>query len=354
MPFMPADLQSVRRWNHVTAQMFHTDIVPRYEPAILSSLVSNWPAVQAAKQSDTHVCQYLAHMDNGFLVDAIMTAPQEKGRIFYKPDLSGFNFVRNQVPLSRVLEQTLRYGAFEQPPSVAAQSAPIQQCLPGFTEAHAMPLLPPTVAPRIWLGNRITTPAHIDESHNIACVVSGKRRFTLFPPAQISNLYLGPLDFTPTGSPISLVDFDQPDFDRFPRFVDALSHGWVADLEPGDALFIPTLWWHHVRSLSAVNVLVNYWWSASTSAHADAPAHSVFDALLHGVLAVHDLPPACRLAWAAIFAHYLADTEGQTTTHIPADRRGILTPQSPPNTAATRQWLSSRLAAAQGKVQITD
>ena len=63
-----------------------------------------------------------------------------------------------------------------------------------------MALLDEKILPRIWLGNRITTPAHVDEWNNVGCVVAGRRRFTLFPPEQITNLYIGPLDFAPTGA----------------------------------------------------------------------------------------------------------------------------------------------------------
>ena len=52
----------------------------------------------------------------------------------------------------------------------------------------------------------------------------------------------------------------------------------VADLEPGDAIYIPTLWWHHVRSHSPLNILLNYWWQADP---AQTQFASVFDALMH-------------------------------------------------------------------------
>jgi quercetin dioxygenase-like cupin family protein len=33
-----------------------------------------------------------------------------------------------------------------------------------------------------------------------------------------------------------------------------------AELSPGDAIFIPMGWFHHVEALERFNVLVNYWW----------------------------------------------------------------------------------------------
>lgn len=275
---MKQPLQTVRRWHDVTAAVFAQQIATQYQPAIFSGLVQHWPAVQHALQSDHAVCHYLHALDSGQPVETIMAPPQERGRIFYNSTQTGFNFLRNQVPLSKVMEQVLRYAQFDSPPAVAVQSAWVPDCLPGLQSTHTLAVLPAAVQARIWLGNRITTPAHIDGSDNIACVVSGKRRFTLLPPEQYRNLYLGPLDFTPTGSPISLVDFDQPDLVRFPKFAQALESAWVADLEPGDAIYIPTLWWHHVRSLSPLNILLNYWWQAEP---AQPQFASVFEALLH-------------------------------------------------------------------------
>ena len=40
-----------------------------------------------------------------------------------------------------------------------------------------------------------------------------------------------------------------------------MTQAFSAELQPGDAIFIPSLWWHQVESLSAVNGLVNYWWT---------------------------------------------------------------------------------------------
>jgi len=171
------------------------------------------------------------------------------------------------------------------------------------------------------VGQRVLTPAHFDEMDNIACVVSGKRRFTLFPPEQIANLYIGPVEWTPAGAPVSMVSLENPDFERFPKFREALAAAQVAELEPGDAIFIPALWWHHVVSLDVVNILVNYWWEESSNARKRmSPVH----ALMHSLLSIRHLPPEHRQAWGKIFSHYLFDTTQDSAGHIPEHRRGVL------------------------------
>ena len=53
-----------------------------------------------------------------------------------------------------------------------------------------------------------------------------------------------------------MVDFDNPDYDRFPRFAEAERNALGVVLEPGDVIYIPNMWWHQVESLSAINGLV--------------------------------------------------------------------------------------------------
>jgi hypothetical protein len=258
--------RKLAEYRDIDAQRFATQVLPRGEPAVLRGLVRDWPAVQRALESPEAICRYVLGFERGAPVDALLLPPEAGGRIFYSPDLQGFNYVRRRVPIATVVEQVVRYSHFPVAPAVAAQSAPVHECLPGFEKRNVLPLLGPEVQPRIWLGNRVTTPAHFDQSSNIACVVAGRRRFTLFAPEQVENLYIGPLDFAPTPTPISLVEFRAPDFERFPRFREALANARVAELEPGDAIYLPPLWWHHVESLAPLNILVNYWWGAAAEA----------------------------------------------------------------------------------------
>jgi hypothetical protein len=316
------------------------DVLPDKRPAVLRGLVGDWPAVKQGLASAAALVQYLSRFDSGKAVDALLAAPQIDGRLFYNDTMTGFNFVRNRLPLAAVAEQVLRYAQFPKSPAVAAQSALIRDCLPGFAEENHLGIVDANVLPRIWLGNRITTPTHVDEWNNIGCVVAGRRRFTLFPPEQIANLYIGPLDFAPTGAPMSLVSLHDPDFERYPKFRDALAAAHVAEVAPGDAIFIPALWWHHVESLESFNVLVNYWWHDLVGD--GALADSAFDALLHGIVSIRALPPATRRAWGAFFEHYVFGEAAEVVEHISPQRRGILGDLSAEQLAGLRAHLAKK------------
>lgn len=320
------------------------EMVASGRPAVVRGLAGEWPAVAAGRRSPSAAVQYLKRFDNGLAVDAIMTPPEALGRIFYSAGMSGFNFLRNRLPLAAVAEQALRYASFEHAPAVAAQSALISACLPGFTAENRLGFLGDAIEPRIWLGTAITTPTHLDEWNNIGCIVSGRRRFTLFPPEQIVNLYIGPLDYAPTGAPMSLVQLHEPDFARFPRFRAALAAAQTGLLEPGDAIFIPPLWWHHVESLERFNILVNYWWGAAPAA--TMATDSGFDALIHAILSLRGLPQPTRDAWRALLDHFVFADPQAAVGHIPPPRHGVLGQPDGQTLSRWRAYLIDKLQKA--------
>ena len=321
----------------VDAATFHSDIVPLHQPVVLRGIVRHWPVVQHALRSPDAVCDYLKAFDSGVDVNAIMTAPGTGGHVGYSAGLQGMSFVRNRLPLGAVITQLQRYLAGPNPPSLAAQSALIAESIPGFLDEHAMPLLARSIAPRIWLGNTITVPAHFDEAHNLACCVSGRRRFTLFPPEQVGNLYVGPLDFTPAGAPVSMATRD---FDQYPRYREALAASVVAELEPGDAIYIPSLWWHQVESIGALNILINYWWGGAIGVTDRESSPS--NCLMHCLANMQGLSDPVRAAWKAMFDHFVFDREF-AVAHIPEQRRGVLGAMSEQEVRAIKDALIVQL-----------
>jgi hypothetical protein len=335
---MSTDLRLIREWRGIDVATFRGEIVPRGEPAVMRGLTEDWPAVQAGRRSPWALGEYIKSFDRGTLVETLTGDPSIKGRFFYSDDLKGLNFEKRPERISTTIDRLLAQPGGEGAPSLYIQSASIPDCLPGFAGANGLSLPGGEAVPRVWIGNAVTVSTHYDLSENIACVVGGRRRFTLFPPGEIGNLYVGPIHFTLAGQPVSMVALDEPDFERYPRFRDALASAQTAELEPGDAIYIPYFWWHHVRSLTSFNVLVNYWWN-----DAEPRFGLPYDALLHAFLTIRHLPPDQRAAWRGVFDHYVFETGGDPVAHLPKDARGALGPMTPGLAAQIKAALLRRL-----------
>jgi cupin-like protein len=111
----------------------------------------------------------------------------------------------------------------------------------------------------LWVSPRHSvTPLHYDLASTLLAQVVGRKRVIFASPADTENLYKGPAGY-------STADPEVPARDRYPRLAGARLHQAV--LEPGDALFLPREWWHHVRSLEASISLSlrNFAWSSPLS-----------------------------------------------------------------------------------------
>lgn len=313
-------------------ERFRDEIVAGCEPVVLRRLVADWPVVQAGCDSPGRLKDYLSAFDVGARVEAYLGDPAIAGKYYYSPGLEGFNFERRMVPLLEALQIILESLQRSDAPSVYVGSVPVADALPGFTAGNPMPLLGPGVSPRIWLGTRSNVSCHHDTFDNVACVIAGRRRFTLFAPQLIGKLYVGPIDNTMAGAPVSLAaSADGPQDGEFPLFEEIRAQALRVELEPGDALYLPKLWWHKVESLAPFNGLVNYWWDAF-SAGPDAP----YTSMLLAMIAISERPLAEREAWKAFFDHYVFRTQGHPLAHLPREQHGLLGPLKPENYARIR------------------
>jgi hypothetical protein len=331
-------LREITEWQHVDFDKFHKEIVPNNQPAVIRSLVRDWPAVASGIDATSGVFDYLRKLDAGQPVYTIAAPPEAGGRFFYRDDLQSVNFNRGQIPLSQVLTKLLDNIDAANPHSIAIQALAIRETLPEFETDNAMPLMDTGVQPTMWIGNKGRVSPHYDVHRNLACVMAGKREFTLFPPDQIENLYLGPVLDAPGGVPISLVDVQNPDLEKYPRYVKALEFAQRALLEPGDAIFIPSLWWHGVASLEPLNVLVNYWWGGDTES-----GISPNDSLLHAMLSISDLDESQRDAWKSFFDYYVFGTDIDPAEHLPKELEDIVTSLSDQQSTKIREFLAQRL-----------
>ncbi|GAB5348366.1 cupin-like domain-containing protein [Alteriqipengyuania sp. 357] len=319
---------------------FEGEVRPRYTPVVMRGLAKDWPVVAAGRRSAEDALAYLERLDSGAPADIMLAPPSEKGRFFYTPDMRGFNFQRQKATLTQLARELRRIAPDPQPIGVYAGAAPAASHVPGFERDNPFTLggHESGAITRIWLGNATQVATHFDLSDNFAVVALGKRRFTLFPPEAVGDLYVGPLDMTMAGQPVSMVDPLAPDLERYPLYEKAQELALTAELEPGDAIYIPTLWWHHVQASAPINILVNYW-------HNDAVHGGGFLALIHAILAIRDQPPGQREAWRAWFDHFVfGEDAAGAADHLPPPARTVTGPASPERDERIRRFLVSVLS----------
>lgn len=326
----------IQEWQIKAGDSLPEGLLDSATPVVLKGYIKHWPIVEKALQSDKAIQDYLLADYNDSPVHVMRGKSQDKGRLFYNEDLSGFNFNRENKSLSQVFSELQDNLSLPQAPTVYVGSTAIDSVFPTLRQSNDLGFLKQEALASIWMGNQTRIAAHYDAPDNIACVIAGKRRFTLFPPEQLPNLYVGPIDFTPAGQPASLVDFHEPDFQKYPKFKTAIEASSSSILEPGDAIYIPSNWWHHVEGLSDFNVLINYWWR-QVGNHVGVPN----DALLHAILSIKALPKTQRDNWREIFDHYIFSDEPHN--HIPDAIKGVLGDVTPLNARKLRAMLVNKL-----------
>jgi Cupin-like domain len=317
---------------------FLEQVVEPCLPVVMRGLVDGWPAVHAATRSPEDFRDYLARFDSGGQTEAFVGDPKIAGKYYYGEGLKGFNFARRRMRFADAVSSMIASRMHDGAPTMYVGSVPVEDYLPGFAAQNVLPVLAAHVAPRIWLGHASNVSAHFDAVDNVACVVAGVRRFTLYPPEAIGALYVGPLDHTMAGQPISLAASEPADEDKYPLFSEIREQALCAELEPGDAIYIPKLWWHQIESTAPFNSLVNYWWDAFASGP-DAP----YTSLLLSMIAISERPAHERQAWKAFFDHYVFRSNGHPLQHLPDEQHGMLGPLKPDNYAAIRAIVMHRL-----------
>lgn len=296
-----------------------TLLTGREAPVVIPDLMKDWPLVSAGKTSIRELCDYLLSFYKGATVDALYLPFKEDGRMFYNEQLSGFNFTRSRMLFSDALLTLQENQGKPKADTLYVGSTTIDSCLPGLLGENDSGLEALKPLGTLWIGNKSRIAAHYDASDNLICVAAGKRRVTLFPPEQVENLYIGPLHFTPAGQSISMVDFDSPDLTAYPKFEEAMRHALVIDLLPGDVLYIPAMWWHHIEAQENINLLINFWWRETEQFLGRAE-----NTLYHALLTLKQLPAAQRKAWKALLDFYVFSDDEDRFQHITDLQKGPL------------------------------
>ncbi len=319
----------------------YDELLEAEQPVILKGLARDWPL--ARKETAAEAAEYLKTFYRGRPVTVFIAQPEQQGRFGYNEDVTQLDFESDTGQLDEYLDIVIGLLEEDEAPTFYVGSTDVDVFLPGFRAENDLVLNhpmfednPPLVG--AWIGNRSTAKAHYDMSNNMAVCLVGRRRFTLFPPEQIENLYPGPLEPTPGGQVLTMTDINAPDFERFPRLRDALEAAQIADLEPGDLLYYPAMWWHEVEARERFNVMVNYWWNTSPP-FMDTPQNT----LMHALLSLRDRPEQEKRAWRAVFDYYVFGPADRAGAHLPEAARGNLGPMDEMKARRLRTLLMRKL-----------
>ncbi len=306
------------------------------EPVLMPGLTKDWPLVRASTQSPKKLMESLAGFYDKKPVVVYFGEAGTKGHFTYNETMTGFNYRAERRDLVEVLDRIHESFNEEEHPYYYMNSIMLDETFPGLSEQNSLTFnhsvfeTYPHVN-KIWIGTESRATAHYDIPKNIACCVAGRRRYTLFPPDQIGNLYPGPLSLTPGGQVVTVADLQNPDFKTFPRLKQALSKAIIADLEPGDALYYPSMWWHEVHAKDQFNVMINYWWIDSPRFMGDP-----MDIMMHAMLGLRDRPMAEKDAWRKLFDYYIFGNAEIPRAHLPEHAQGALAEMNESNARKLR------------------
>lgn len=251
-----------------TAHDFLRCWVSQNIPVIFKNAVSHWPAISKwnneylrSKLQDKNIS--VAITPNGYadaVVDGKFLMPEERSITFsdfiqtlIKPQTSVY-YIQKQN--NNLIEE------------FSALHDDIELHIPWATKA--MGRKPDAV--NFWMGDeRAVTSLHKDHYENIYCVVKGKKEFILHPPVDAPWIPYKSFEcgvYTNVEEDVSINYLDQkvkwipvdplnPDFEEYPLYKNA--HKYHCIVEEGDALYLPSLWFHHVRQTHGC-IAVNYWY----------------------------------------------------------------------------------------------
>jgi hypothetical protein len=235
-------------------QAFLRGYVTANRPVIVQGVMERWPAL--ATWSWSHLAEFLGEHAGEVIVSANGLYPD------YLSQPSPMTKV--SMTLKELVERMLpAEGGSPQPPRPPILAPGETYYIYGKSYLfEAFPELLKDVSPPACLGATpvsttstwissagCVTPLHYDLPNTLLCQVRGSKEVHLFDPAQYDRLYLRGERFPGFDNfeRQSQVDIHHPDFAAFPEFRRAVA--LAVTLKEGEALFIPSNWFHEVETL---------------------------------------------------------------------------------------------------------
>ena len=219
-------LDPIERVGPIGREAFRSHYLEPRRPVVLQAFASDWPALERWTP------EFLAERHGHREVEVYDASFARPGRHY----MSNLRKMRFDEYLDSVLHRDVDlrmflYNIASRIPELRAD-VPVPDLADGFSGRFVF----------AFFGCRgSVTPTHydIDMSHVFHTAIRGRKRITLFAPSESHALHQHPFTVR------SYVDVDAPDHERFPRLSGA--RGSQVVLEPGETLFIPAAYWHHVH-----------------------------------------------------------------------------------------------------------
>ena len=224
----------IERRNNLSGEEFYVNYYAKNKPVIITDMITEWPALSLwtpnylkANYGDTEV-EIMANRNSDDQYEINMENHKKKIQLGDYVNIvvnQGENNDSYMVANNRNLENTQLGRLLEDivmPPEYLDQSNSSGKVF-------------------FWFGSAGTiTPLHYDEVPLMMAQIYGRKRWQIIPPIYTPFLYNNVGVF-------SEVDCENPDYNKYPLFEEVKIIEVV--LEPGEIIFVPTGWWHQVKSL---------------------------------------------------------------------------------------------------------
>lgn len=243
--FILPGFTEIAQYVEPSMELFYTKIFMPKVPAIMKGCIKHWKALEQWKD-----LKYLIS------VAGSRTVPIEIGSRYtdenWSQQLLSFSEFLQKYVLTKgdQVGYLAQHQLFEQIPELKDDFTIPEYC--NFTDNDDVEQ--PDI--NAWFGPSGTvSPLHFDPKNNLLCQIFGHKRVILYHPNDSSNLY--PYD-TRLLNNTAQVDPLNPNYEKWPNFSKA--KGLMTYLRPGEILYIPPKWWHHVTSLTP-SFSISFWWS---------------------------------------------------------------------------------------------
>lgn len=260
---MESDFTTIDVIDKPTPKEFYQEYWLKHRPVIINGIISEWPAMSLwtldyfKLKFGSMPIRYERGKSDEFVKDPIRFL--ESDQTFVDASLRDYiEKIQGPSPDLGRTHYLAEFPIFDVIPELINNIKPLDDymCMPKFYPQYLKQKL--KLKPRFWLGPKDSLSSlHFDMPFNFFVQIYGRKQWTIIPPTQSKNLYYPCSQLTSQFLHWSPVDIEFPDLERFPLFAHVKPIRFI--VEPGQMLFIPCSWWHHVRSLEA-SISLNFFW----------------------------------------------------------------------------------------------